>query len=78
MTPIAMNKITQAEIDAMPMDEKLALSEALWDSIAASPQDVPTPDWHKKLLDESLDSLDKSPDDQGPWEDVKARLLNKT
>ena len=64
-------KLTQAEIDAMPLEEKLELSEALWESIHASTEPPPEPDWHKKLLDERL----REPDPQfDSWENVRKRL----
>jgi len=64
-------KLTQAEIDAMPLEEKLELSEALWESIHASTEPPAEPDWHKKLLDERL----REPDPQfDSWENVRKRL----
>jgi len=64
-------KLTQAEIDAMPLEEKLELSEALWESIYASTEPPAEPDWHKKLLDERL----REPDPQfDSWENVRKRL----
>lgn len=67
-------KLTQAEIDAMPLEEKLELSEALWESIYATADELPVPDWHKPLLDESLDRLDSHPDEGRTWDEVKKRL----
>jgi putative addiction module component (TIGR02574 family) len=67
-------KLTQAEIDAMPIEEKLELSEALWESIYASPDELPIPDWHKALLDESLKDFETHPDEGSSWPEVKARL----
>lgn len=67
-------KLTRAEIDAMPLEEKLSLSDALWDSIYASSSDLPVPNWHKPLLDESLQRLETHPDDNSNWGDIKSRL----
>jgi len=64
-------KLTQADIDAMPMEEKLELSEALWASIHTTADELPIPDWHKQLLDERF----KDPTPQlDSWENVKKRL----
>ena len=64
-------KLTRAEIDAMSMEEKLELSDALWDSIYASSEQLPEPDWHGELLDERL----RDPNPQfDTWENVKKRL----
>ena len=67
-------KLTRAEIDSMPIEEKLELSEALWESINSLADQLPVPDWHKHLLDESLRRLETHPDDHSTWSEVKARL----
>lgn len=67
-------KLTQAEIDAMPLEEKLKLSEALWESIYATADELPIPEWHKPLLDESLEQLDVQPEDGSTWDQIKTRL----
>lgn len=64
-------KLTKAEIDAMPLAEKLELSEALWDSIFTSTELPAEPEWHRQLLDERL----KEPNPQyDTWENVRKRL----
>lgn len=67
-------KLTQAEIDAMPVEEKLELSDALWASIYATADKLPVPKWHRELLNESLGRLQTHPDEASPWPEVKARL----
>lgn len=64
-------KLTQAEIDAMPMNEKLALSEALWCSIASASGGLPLPRWHKDVLDERLQN--EATDTDG-WQAVRRRI----
>ena len=48
-------KLTQAEIDAMSMNEKPALSEALWRSIVSASDGLPIPQWNKDVLDARLE-----------------------
>lgn len=36
----------------LPADERLALAERLWDSLARIPEAVPIPDWHREIIDE--------------------------
>lgn len=64
-------KLTQAEIDAMPMEEKLELSEALWESMHAQAETLPMPEWHKSELDKRLAEKDPQFD---AWENVKKRI----
>ena len=70
-------KLTQDEIDAMPLEEKLELSEALWRSISANGDGVPMPEWHKLLLCESLERLEVDPTEGSTWTEVKARLQHE-
>lgn len=64
-------KLTRAEIDAMPLEDKLELSDALWDSIYASTDEGPIPDWHKEQLEQRLQEPNPEFD---TWENVKKRL----
>ena len=38
----------------LPPDERIRLIEDAWASLAASPESVPVPDWHRELLDDRL------------------------
>jgi putative addiction module component (TIGR02574 family) len=60
------------EILKLPVDERLKLVQDLWDSIAATPSDVPVPDWHKRELDRRLDDPDPGPN--LTWGEVRRRL----
>jgi putative addiction module component (TIGR02574 family) len=60
-----------AEILRLPPEERIALLGEAWDSIAASPADVPIPEWHVQELERRL----ATPDPQFvPWEEVRSRL----
>lgn len=60
------------EILRLPPDQRLRLVEDLWDSLAASPDVVGVPEWHREELDQRLDD----PNDQATlsWQDVCAHL----
>ncbi|MEO8449789.1 MAG: addiction module protein, partial [Gemmatimonadota bacterium] len=51
-----------------PVDEKLEYVDALWDRIAATPEEVSVPDWHRQLVRERVAEY------RGYWEEG-ARLL---
>jgi len=40
--------------DALSIDEQIDYVQSLWDHIAARPEDVPVPDWHREILAERL------------------------
>jgi putative addiction module component (TIGR02574 family) len=60
------------EILRLPADQRLKLVEDIWDSLAASPTDVPVPQWHLDELDRRL----ANPEERATltWEQVQARL----
>jgi putative addiction module component (TIGR02574 family) len=49
-----MSKQLLDEILRLPIDQRLELVERVWDSIAASPESIPVPEWHKEVLDRRL------------------------
>ena len=56
----------------LPPAERIQLIEDAWESLAASPEGVPVPDWHRELLEERL----ADPTEVGvhTWDEVKARV----
>ena len=53
----------------LPPAERIQLIEEAWESLAASPESVPVPDWHRELLDERL--ADPTEIGARTWEEVK-------
>ena len=63
--------------DALTVDEQIDYVQELWDRIAARPEDVPVPDWHKKLIDERLREHWDDPSDVRSWSEVRERIEKK-
>ncbi len=63
-----------AEILALPVEDRVRLVEAIWDSISAVPEALPLTEWQKQELDRRLDDLEKNPDAGSTLEDVFARI----
>ena len=68
MTPKALLE----EILRFPPDERLRLVEEIWDSLAATAERVPVPEWHRKELDRRL--ADRSEQATLSWPEVRSRL----
>ena len=62
-------------IDRLPLDERLALVEDLWDSIAADSAALPLTDAQRSELQKRIEEDDARPDDVVPWDMVKASTL---
>ena len=63
--------------DDLSVDEKLDYLQSLWDRITATPETIPVPDWHRRIIDERLKELEVNPDAGDDWEIVGQRLRNK-
>jgi putative addiction module component (TIGR02574 family) len=63
-----------AGFDALSVEEQIDYVQSLWDHIAARPEQVPVPDWHKQILAERLASSRANPIDGKPWEEFEHAL----
>ena len=72
-----MAEITISEVLALPVEERLRLAEAIWDSVAEVPEAVPLAEAQREELDRRLRSYYREPDAASPWPEVKKRLLGQ-
>jgi putative addiction module component (TIGR02574 family) len=63
-----------AEILALPVEDRVRLVEAIWDSISAVPEALPLTDWQKEELDRRLAEVEADPDGGSTLEEVFARI----
>jgi len=70
-----MKDTLNKEIEKLNKSEKLLLVESLWDSIASEPEDVPLPEHHRAILDESLKTLDEDTEKGEPWSEFRKNYL---
>lgn len=62
-------------IDQLPVEEKLALVEEVWDSIAADSAAMPLTEPQRIELQKRIEEDDAHPDDIIPWDQVKTSSL---
>lgn len=65
----------QSEVLQLPVEERLELAEAIWESVEQSTAHPPIPDWQRDLLDERIAEDDSDPGAGSPWDEVKQRIL---
>jgi putative addiction module component (TIGR02574 family) len=63
--------------EQLPVEEKIAYVQALWDLIAREPGDVPVPEWHRAVIAERLGEARSSSTSARPWSEVRAALHAK-
>ena len=64
-------------IDRLRVEERLALVEEIWDSIAADSSAVPLTDAQRTELDRRLDEHEANPDDVVSWDKIKSGALKR-
>jgi putative addiction module component (TIGR02574 family) len=64
-------------LDNLSPEEKLRLLEELWDSLSATPQDVPMTSAQREELDRRLDELDRDGPNGIPWDDVLREIESR-
>ncbi|MEX0718899.1 MAG: addiction module protein [Planctomycetaceae bacterium] len=61
-------------LDRLTPDERIALAEELWESIAVLPQPPSMTDAQRADLERRLDAYRNDPQAGSSWEEVKARI----
>ena len=57
--------------DDLSIDEKIDYVLALWERLAAHPEQVPVPEWHRSILGERLREQQARPEDGKTWDEVR-------
>ena len=64
-------------IDRLTRDERLALVQEIWDSIAAEPLQPLLSEAQRQELERRVTEDDTTPEDVIPWEQVKSQALSQ-
>ncbi len=62
------------DIDRLSVEERLALAEDIWDSIAVEGSALPPTEAQRNELDRRIDEHEANPENVVPWEDIKASI----
>ncbi|MCC6144720.1 MAG: addiction module protein [Candidatus Hydrogenedentes bacterium] len=68
----------ELNIDAMTVDDRLSLMEALWDSLSATPSALELAPEQQAELDRRVEEMDRDGVTGRDWEEIRDRLLNKS
>jgi putative addiction module component (TIGR02574 family) len=64
-------------IDQLTVEQKIALAQEIWDSIAAEVEAAPLTEAQKREIDRRLADHRANPEDVIPWEKVQAEVLDR-
>ncbi|MGI9065460.1 MAG: addiction module protein [Pyrinomonadaceae bacterium] len=70
--------MSQLQIDQMTLEEKLRIMEAIWDDLRTRAEGVPTPQWHKDLLDERERLIETGKAQFDDWDAARKRITEQT
>ncbi len=70
-----MKAIRIADVLELPVEERLDLVEAIWDSIAEMPDALRLTEAQRIELDRRLEAYRQDPVAGSPWSEVKERIL---
>jgi putative addiction module component (TIGR02574 family) len=61
-------------LDKMSVEEKLRALELLWEDLARTPSSVPSPAWHKDVLEARERRLREGKEKSIPWDEARQSL----
>jgi putative addiction module component (TIGR02574 family) len=63
--------------DELSVEEKLDYVQSLWDRLAATPEKVSVPDWHKQIVNERLAAYRANLYEGRSWDQVRKSIQRK-
>lgn len=60
--------------DELSPEEKLDYIEALWNRVAVHPEEIPVPEWHRRIVSERLAAHRRGEGEARPWSEVRNDL----
>ena len=65
------------EIKHLSREEKLRVMEAIWEDLSNEEEQIESPGWHKKALQETEHRLSSGLERIVDWQDAKKELRNR-
>jgi len=65
------------EIKQLSREEKLRVMEAIWEDLSYEEEQIESPDWHKKALQETEHRLSSGQEKIMDWQDAKKELRKR-
>lgn len=73
---VAMTTAT-LPLKKMSLRQKLSVMESLWEELSRTPESLPSPTWHKDILDERRNRVARGEAKFVDWETAKSRIRRK-
>lgn len=63
--------------DDLSLEDQIDYVQSLWDRIAAQPDQVPLPEWHRQVIRQRIAEHDANLSEGRPWEEVRSEIRNQ-
>jgi putative addiction module component (TIGR02574 family) len=73
-----MDSVNVLNLDKMTIAEKLSIMEKLWSHLCANPESIPSPGWHREVLETRTQRISEGKEQFHSLESVKSRIKNRT
>lgn len=64
-------------LEKMTIEEKIQTMETIWDDLCRKAEEMPSPSWHKKVLQAREDRIKKGEEKFIDWNSAKKDILDK-
>jgi len=64
-------------LEKMSTEEKIQAMEIIWNDLCGKADNIPSPFWHKKVLQEREDRINKGDDEFVDWNSAKKQIRDK-
>jgi len=64
-------------LDQMTTEDKVRAMEKIWDDLCKKADSIPSPTWHKKVLQEREESIKNGDDEFVDWNSAKKNIRDK-
>lgn len=64
-------------LDQMSVEEKLRILERVWEDLARTPASVPSPNWHRDVIEAREKRFAEGRERSIPWEKAKEEIRKR-
>ena len=64
-------------LESMSIEEKIQTMESIWEDLCTKADNVPSPPWHEKTLNNREEGLKRGEDQFVDWETAKKNIRNE-
>ena len=64
-------------LEKMSIEDKIRTMETIWDDLCQTAESIPSPSWHKDILDEREKAIENGEEEFIDWSEAKKQIQDK-